>query len=86
MGCEMFVILKLQSTKASAWKKSLSFPPINSNNMSDPRFARLHTDPRFVRPKASKSKIVVDDRFKQLFQDQEGVLPSTSLRQLSKLI
>ncbi|GAA6003926.1 hypothetical protein JCM10207_006470 [Rhodosporidiobolus poonsookiae] len=35
--------------------------------MSDPRFARLHTDPRFVRPKASKSKVVVDERFKELF-------------------
>lgn len=39
--------------------------------MSDPRFARLHTDPRFVRPKASKSKLVVDDRFKQLFEDDQ---------------
>ncbi|GAA6057293.1 hypothetical protein JCM3770_001702 [Rhodotorula araucariae] len=39
--------------------------------MTDPRFARLHTDPRFVRPKASKTKFVVDDRFKQLFEDQQ---------------
>ncbi|BGP34054.1 pre-rRNA-processing protein esf1 [Rhodotorula toruloides] len=39
--------------------------------MSDPRFARLHTDPRFVRPKANKSKLVVDDRFKQLFEDDQ---------------
>lgn len=42
--------------------------------MSDPRFARLHTDPRFVRPKASKTKFVVDDRFKQLFEDPQGAL------------
>ncbi|GAA5931529.1 hypothetical protein JCM1841_005539 [Sporobolomyces salmonicolor] len=41
--------------------------------MSDPRFARLHTDPRFVRPKAAKNKIVVDERFKQLFDDQDAL-------------
>ncbi|GAA5859122.1 hypothetical protein JCM8547_004011 [Rhodosporidiobolus lusitaniae] len=40
--------------------------------MSDPRFARLHTDPRFVRPKASKHKVVVDERFKQLFDEGAG--------------
>ncbi|TNY22543.1 Pre-rRNA-processing protein ESF1 [Rhodotorula diobovata] len=40
--------------------------------MSGPRFARLHTDPRFVRPKASKTKFVVDDRFKQLFEDPQA--------------
>lgn len=39
--------------------------------MSDPRFARVHSDPRFVRPKAAKSKFVVDDRFKSLFDDQQ---------------
>jgi len=57
-------------------------PPLSTphNDMSDPRFARLHTDPRFVRPKASKSKIVVDDRFKQLFQDQEGESLPTPLQ------
>ncbi|KAK4704959.1 hypothetical protein P7C70_g1241, partial [Phenoliferia sp. Uapishka_3] len=39
--------------------------------MVDARFAKLHTDPRFVRPKAAKNKIVVDERFKQLFDDEE---------------
>ncbi|KAM0746794.1 hypothetical protein T439DRAFT_329491 [Meredithblackwellia eburnea MCA 4105] len=40
---------------------------------TDPRFARLHTDPRFIRPKASKNKVVVDERFKHLFtQDGAG--------------
>lgn len=38
-----------------------------SSNMSDPRFARLKTDPRFRRPKKQQSKIVVDDRFKSVF-------------------
>ena len=39
--------------------------------MSDPRFTRLKTDPRFRRPKKNQSKIVVDDRFKQVFQDDK---------------
>ena len=37
----------------------------------DPRFAKLTTDPRFQRPKASKNKIVVDDRFKEFFGQRE---------------
>ncbi|KAF9270189.1 hypothetical protein L218DRAFT_968885 [Marasmius fiardii PR-910] len=36
--------------------------------MSDPRFARLKTDPRFRRPKKHQSKVVVDERFKSVFQ------------------
>ncbi|GAA6061969.1 hypothetical protein JCM10212_005213 [Sporobolomyces blumeae] len=52
--------------------------------MSDPRFARLHTDPRFVRPKASKNKIVVDDRFKQLFEDQDASAGSKGKRKVDK--
>lgn len=39
--------------------------------MSDPRFARLKTDPRFRRPKKHQSKVVVDDRFKEVFQDDK---------------
>ncbi|KAF5390243.1 hypothetical protein D9757_002977 [Collybiopsis confluens] len=35
--------------------------------MSDPRFARLKSDPRFRRPKQQQSKVVVDDRFKSVF-------------------
>ncbi|KAJ3720022.1 hypothetical protein C8R42DRAFT_609269 [Lentinula raphanica] len=35
--------------------------------MSDPRFARLKSDPRFRRPKKHQSKVVVDDRFKSVF-------------------
>ena len=34
--------------------------------MSDPRFARLTSDPRFRRPRKKKSKIVIDDRFKHI--------------------
>ncbi|KIJ63014.1 hypothetical protein HYDPIDRAFT_113516 [Hydnomerulius pinastri MD-312] len=41
--------------------------------MSDPRFARLKTDPRFRRPKKHQSKVVVDERFKDLLDDgQKG--------------
>ncbi|KAH9937012.1 uncharacterized protein B0H18DRAFT_1112899 [Fomitopsis serialis] len=41
--------------------------------MSDPRFARFKTDPRFRRIKKEKQKVVVDDRFKELFdEDKKG--------------
>lgn len=33
---------------------------------TDARFARLHTDPRFLRPQRDDSKVVVDDRFKAM--------------------
>ncbi|KAJ3538086.1 hypothetical protein NM688_g6570 [Phlebia brevispora] len=35
--------------------------------MSDPRFARLKSDPRFRRVKKKESKVVVDERFKDVF-------------------
>ncbi|KAL1951845.1 hypothetical protein VTO73DRAFT_994 [Trametes versicolor] len=38
--------------------------------MSDPRFARLKTDPRFRRIKKDKNKVVVDDRFKDIFKEK----------------
>ena len=37
--------------------------------MSDPRFARLKTDPRFRPIKKDKNKVVVDDRFKHFFDE-----------------
>ncbi|KAG7099180.1 hypothetical protein E1B28_001049 [Marasmius oreades] len=39
--------------------------------MSDPRFARLKTDPRFRRPRKHQSKVVVDERFKSVFQPKQ---------------
>jgi hypothetical protein len=36
----------------------------------DPRFARLSTDPRFLRPSKASQKIVLDDRFKSLLEDE----------------
>jgi len=35
--------------------------------MSDPRFTKLKTDPRFRRPKKHQSKAIVDERFKSIF-------------------
>ncbi|KDR84931.1 hypothetical protein GALMADRAFT_107424 [Galerina marginata CBS 339.88] len=35
--------------------------------MSDPRFARLKSDPRFRRPKTKSTKVVIDERFKGVF-------------------
>ncbi|OBZ79072.1 protein ESF1 [Grifola frondosa] len=37
--------------------------------MSDPRFARLKNDPRFRRIRKKEHKVVVDDRFKDIFDD-----------------
>ncbi|KAG9014750.1 pre-rRNA-processing protein esf1 [Tulasnella sp. JGI-2019a] len=39
---------------------------------SDPRFARIKSDPRFRRPKTQQHKVVVDDRFKSLFEDAKA--------------
>ncbi len=39
--------------------------------MSDPRFSRLRSDPRFRRPKKAKSKVVVDERFKSVFAQEK---------------
>nr|XP_018263187.1 uncharacterized protein I303_04680 [Kwoniella dejecticola CBS 10117]OBR85345.1 hypothetical protein I303_04680 [Kwoniella dejecticola CBS 10117] len=39
--------------------------------MSDPRFARLKTDPRFRRPKQNKLKVEIDDRFKDVLESEE---------------
>ena len=38
---------------------------------SDPRFARLATDPRFRRPKQKQLKVQLDDRFKKVLQSDE---------------
>jgi len=37
--------------------------------MADPRFARFKTDPRFRKIKKNDHKVVVDERFKSLFED-----------------
>ncbi|KAG9047783.1 pre-rRNA-processing protein esf1 [Tulasnella sp. UAMH 9824] len=40
--------------------------------MSDPRFARIKTDPRFKRPRKDQHKVVVDERFKSIFENGKG--------------
>ncbi|QRV76084.1 pre-rRNA-processing protein ESF1 [Ceratobasidium sp. AG-Ba] len=37
--------------------------------MSDPRFARLKNDPRFRKPRKTQNKVVVDQRFKSLLDE-----------------
>ncbi|PPR05690.1 hypothetical protein CVT26_008931 [Gymnopilus dilepis] len=39
--------------------------------MSDPRFARLKSDPRFRRPKKKSQKVVIDERFKSVFANDK---------------
>jgi hypothetical protein len=38
--------------------------------MSDPRFARLKTDPRFRKARKQHSKVTVDERFKSVFSGE----------------
>jgi hypothetical protein len=40
--------------------------------MSDPRFARLKSDPRFRRPKKHQNKVVIDERFKGVFDSKKA--------------
>ncbi|KAG6912008.1 hypothetical protein DXG01_000256 [Tephrocybe rancida] len=40
--------------------------------MSDPRFARLKSDPRFRRPKKKQAKVLIDDRFQSVFASEKA--------------
>lgn len=40
--------------------------------MSDPRFVRFKTDPRFRRIRKKEAKVVVDERFKSIFDEGKG--------------
>lgn len=40
--------------------------------MSDPRFSRLQTDPRFRRPKQKQLKTEIDERFKDVLSEDFG--------------
>ncbi|GLB36099.1 putative NUC153 domain containing protein [Lyophyllum shimeji] len=40
--------------------------------MSDARFARLKTDPRFRRPRKKNTKVVIDDRFKSILSEEKS--------------
>ncbi|KAN0066088.1 pre-rRNA-processing protein esf1 [Thecaphora frezii] len=53
---------------------------------SDPRFARLHTDPRFLRPKKDDVKVKIDERFKDLLEagDKKGAKSGPGARKIDK--
>lgn len=36
---------------------------------TDPRFSKVHSDPRFLKPKFQANKVKVDNRFKAIFED-----------------
>ncbi len=38
---------------------------------TDPRFARLQTDPRFRRPKQKNLKVEIDERFRDVLEGEE---------------
>jgi hypothetical protein len=50
---------------------ALSHAVLPSPGMSDSRFDRLRTDPRFRRPRKKHAKVVVDERFKGLFTQKK---------------
>jgi hypothetical protein len=41
--------------------------------MPDNRFTKLSSDPRFRRPKKRAAKVVVDDRFKAVFANDQTI-------------
>lgn len=53
--------------------------------MSDPRFARLKTDPRFRRPKKKQQKVVIDERFKSVFDQAKSKKGKEMARCMSSL-
>ena len=57
----------LRIARADWLDDAVLLPP---STMSDPRFARLKTDPRFRRIKKDKNKVIVDERFKDIFDDK----------------
>jgi len=38
---------------------------------SDPRFSRVFSDPRFLRPKKNKTKLNIDKRFSQMLENED---------------
>lgn len=41
------------------------------SRVTDPRFASVHNDPRFVRPKKRDTKVGIDKRFSRMLKDKE---------------
>lgn len=64
-----FLLPLLRALLVSAnTRGKLEITTSHSEAMAD-RFARLKSDPRFRRPRRKDAKVVVDDRFKSVFQD-----------------
>ena len=51
-------------------EKDVGGRPSPGTAISDPRFARVHTDPRFMRMPKSKTKVSIDKRFAHMFSDK----------------
>ncbi|KAJ9067180.1 pre-rRNA-processing protein esf1 [Entomophthora muscae] len=60
--------------KRSRQKKGDVKPNAPANKLegpvtTDPRFSKVHSDPRFLKPKFQANKVKVDSRFKAIFED-----------------
>ncbi|PWN37311.1 uncharacterized protein FA14DRAFT_13033 [Meira miltonrushii] len=52
--------------------------------IADPRFAKLHSDPRFLRPNREEGKVVLDDRFKGILKDDKSAFKGQRRPKLDK--
>jgi hypothetical protein len=60
------------SSKKQQQQQQQTMSPASSNIPNeDQRFAMLKRDPRFMRPKKSDTKLVIDKRFQAIFKSQE---------------
>ncbi|XP_027345677.1 ESF1 homolog [Abrus precatorius] len=59
-----------------SWNSNHSTPN-DGNVISDPRFSRVHTDPRFREAPKRETKVAIDSRFDRLFTDK-SFLPSSA--------
>ena len=52
--------------------------------IADPRFAKLHSDPRFLRPNREEGKVVLDERFKGILKDDKNAFKGQRRPKLDK--
>lgn len=53
--------------------------------ITDPRFASVHSDPRFQNPPKHKSKVTIDSRFNRMFTDKNFTASSTRIDKRGKV-